>query len=66
MKKYEFPVEVSKVDSTPTTAVSLTPEKVQVQGLTLVEAHKKFSAFSWATLHKTGDEIVVEKTGISR
>ena len=66
MKKYEFSVKLSKVDSAPTTAVSLASENVQVQELTLAEIQKKFTVFGWATLHKTGNELVVGRTRILR
>ena len=65
-RKYAFSVKVSKVDATPTTAVSMAPENVQLQKLTLIEVHKKFTVVGYAMLHKTSDELVVGRTGISR
>ena len=55
MKKYEYSVKLSKVDSTPEASMSLAVRNAQVQELTLVEIHKK-----------TGDEFVVGRTRISR
>ena len=66
LKKYEFSVKLSKVDSTPTVAVSLASENVQVQELTSAEVQKKFTVFGWATLHKSSNELVFRRTRISR
>ena len=46
MKKYDFSVKLSKVDSTSTTTVSLTSENVQVQEITLAEIQQKFTVFA--------------------
>ena len=66
MKKYEYSVKLSKVDSTPEALMSLAVRNAQVQELTLVKVHKKCTVFGWAILHKTGDEFVVGRTRISR